>query len=49
MDAKRLSSILGEVYRDLGFEVLDIVPMGSACDRADFIMDIINDKNEFLR
>jgi len=48
-EAKRLSSILGEVYCDLGFEVLDVEPMGSACERAEFIMDIINDKNEFLR
>ena len=39
--AKRLSSILGEVYHDLGYEVLDVCPMGSAKNRAELIMGII--------
>ncbi len=43
-EAKRLSFLLSDVYGSLGYEVVNIAPMGSAESRAEFIMDIIKDR-----
>ena len=42
-EAKRLSFLLSEVYGSLGYEVVNIAPMGSAERRAEFIMNVIKD------
>ncbi len=40
-EARRLSFLLSEVYGSLGYNVVNIAPMGSAERRAEFIMDVI--------
>jgi len=43
-EAKRLSFLLSDVYGSLGYEVVRVAPMGSAERRAEFIMNIIEDR-----
>lgn len=43
-DAKKLSTLLRYVYNSLGYDVVDVSPMGSANDRAEFIVDTIKNK-----